>query len=153
MVVAAITAEGFGVLNVYGLCGYRCSWQDHIDFPLANLLIISGEFEEMYEKNPHSTDFSREIGILQRHITGDEEELKRLLRERLKSIAKGTSKFVSHEEVMSEMEALLRDSEGGSTSPCAYSHEQMEESLREAETDFQKGRFESHSSICKRYGV
>lgn len=61
----------------------------------------------------------------------DEEELKRLLRERLKSIAEGTAKFISHEEVVREMEALLR----------------------EAESDFQNGRFESHSSICKRYGV
>ena len=61
----------------------------------------------------------------------DEEELKRLLRDRLKSIAEGTAKFISHEEVMREMEALLR----------------------EAENDFQNGRFESHFSICKRYGV
>ena len=37
--------------------------------------------------------------------------------------------------------------------PCVYSHEQMEESLRDAEADYQEGRFMSHSSICERYGV
>ena len=34
----------------------------------------------------------------------DEEELKRLLRDRLRSIAEGTAKFISHEEVMREMD-------------------------------------------------
>lgn len=37
--------------------------------------------------------------------------------------------------------------------PCAYTHEQMEASLLEAEDDYQNGRFVSHSSICERYGV
>ena len=36
---------------------------------------------------------------------------------------------------------------------CAYTHEQMEVSLLEAEDDYQNGRFVSHSSICERYGV
>lgn len=37
--------------------------------------------------------------------------------------------------------------------PCVYTHEQMEASLREAEADYQIGRYVSHSSICERYGV
>lgn len=37
--------------------------------------------------------------------------------------------------------------------PCAYSHEQMEASLLEAENDFQNGQYVSHASICERYGV
>lgn len=41
----------------------------------------------------------------------------------------------------------------GSSLPCAYTHEQMEVSLQAAETDFQNGNFESHLSICERYGV
>jgi hypothetical protein len=36
---------------------------------------------------------------------------------------------------------------------CVYSHEQMEESLQEAEMDYQEGRYLSHSSICERYGL
>ena len=56
---------------------------------------------------------------------------------------------VESEELLAEVIGLLC----GSSLPCAYSHEQMEESLREAENDFQNGRFVSHSSICERYGV
>ena len=53
------------------------------------------------------------------------------------------------EELLAEVIGLL----GGSQLPCSYSHEQMEEALREAEADFQNGHFESHSSICEHYGV
>ena len=56
---------------------------------------------------------------------------------------------VESEELLAEVIGLLC----GSSLPCAYSHEQMEASLREAENDFQNGRFVSHSSICERYGV
>jgi len=35
----------------------------------------------------------------------------------------------------------------------AYSHEQMQTSLIEAEKDYQNGRYVSHASICERYGV
>ena len=41
----------------------------------------------------------------------------------------------------------------GSSLPCAYSHKQMETSLRQAEADFQNGDYVSHSSIKVRYGV
>ena len=60
-----------------------------------------------------------------------EKEVKQMLEERMRSIVEGSSKLVPHKEVMREMEALLRESEN----------------------DFQEGRFESHSSICKRFGV
>ena len=53
------------------------------------------------------------------------------------------------EELLAEVIGLL----SGSSLPCAYSHEQMEASLQEAETDFQNGSFVSHSSICDRYDI
>lgn len=53
------------------------------------------------------------------------------------------------EELLAEAVAIL----SGMPLPCAYTHEQMESSLRESEADYQNGRFVSHSSICERYGV
>lgn len=53
------------------------------------------------------------------------------------------------EELLAEVIGLL----SGSSLPCAYSHEQMEASLQEAETDFQNGNFVSHSSICDLYDI
>ena len=53
------------------------------------------------------------------------------------------------EELLAEAVAIL----GGRPLPCAYTYEQMEMSLREAEADYQNGNFVSHSSICERYGV
>ena len=53
------------------------------------------------------------------------------------------------EELLAEVIAIL----SGSSLPCAYTHEQMEVSLQAAETDFRNGNYESHSSICERYGV
>ena len=53
------------------------------------------------------------------------------------------------EELLAEAVAIL----SGMLLPCAYTYEQMESSLREAEADYQEGRHVSHSSICERYGV
>ena len=53
------------------------------------------------------------------------------------------------EELLAEAVAIL----SGRPLPCAYTYEQMEMSLREAEADYQNGNFVSHSSICERYGV
>lgn len=53
------------------------------------------------------------------------------------------------EELLAEAVAIL----SGMSLPCAYSKEQMELSLHEAEADYQNGRYASHSSICERYGV
>ena len=53
------------------------------------------------------------------------------------------------EELLAEAVAIL----SGKPLPCAYTQEQMEMSLREAEADYQNERFVSHSSICDRYGV
>ena len=53
------------------------------------------------------------------------------------------------EELLAEAVAIL----SGRPLPCAYTHDQMETVLREAETDYQNGRFVSHSTICDRYGI
>ena len=53
------------------------------------------------------------------------------------------------EELLAETIAIL----SGKPLPCAYSYEQMEMSLKEAESDYQNGNMVSHSSICERYGV
>lgn len=53
------------------------------------------------------------------------------------------------EELLAEAVAIL----SGRPLPCAYTHDQMETVLREAETDYQSGCFVSHSSICERYGI
>ena len=53
------------------------------------------------------------------------------------------------EELLAEAMAIL----SGMPLPCAYTHEQMESVLREAEADYQNRRYVSHSSVCERYGV
>ena len=53
------------------------------------------------------------------------------------------------EDLLADVIAIL----SGVPQPCAYSHEQMEASLLEAEKDFQNGRYVNHTSICERYGV
>lgn len=68
-VVSAITTEGFRVLNAFGLYGYRRSWQNHEDFPLTSLLRIMGECKELWKGDSCCTDISKEIGVLQNHIS------------------------------------------------------------------------------------
>ena len=67
--VSAIVSEGFRVLNAFGLYGYQCSWQNHEDFPLTNLLRITGKCEEIWKGDSCCTDISKEIEILQQFIT------------------------------------------------------------------------------------
>ena len=47
----------------------------------------------------------------------------------------------------------LKQQESQKHRPCVYSQEQMEEALREAEADYQEGRYVSHFSIRERYGL
>jgi len=53
------------------------------------------------------------------------------------------------EEILAEAVAIL----SGRPLPCTYTYEQMESALREAEADYQNGRFVSQSTICKRYDL
>ena len=43
--ISAIRDEGFRILNAFGLIGYQRSWQSNSDFPLVNLLRITGKFK------------------------------------------------------------------------------------------------------------
>lgn len=67
------------------------------------------------------------------------------LRQRVSSLVSQTES----EELLAEAVAIL----SGMPLPCAYTYEQMESSLREAEADYQERRHVSHTSICERYGV
>lgn len=66
--VSEIISEGFRVLNAFGLYGYRQSWQNHTDFPLTNLLRITGKCKEMWQGDSCCTDISKEIECLQEYI-------------------------------------------------------------------------------------
>ncbi len=63
--VTAIISEGFRVLNAFGLYGYQQSWQNHEDFPLTNLLRITGKCKEIWKGDSCCTDISKEIECLQ----------------------------------------------------------------------------------------
>ena len=70
----------------------------------------------------------------------------------LLALRQRASRIVSQtesEELLAEAVAIL----SGMPLPCAYTYEQMESSLREAEADYENGRHVTHSSICERYGV
>lgn len=67
------------------------------------------------------------------------------LRQRVSSLVSQTES----EELLAEAVAIL----SGMPLPCAYTYEQMESSLREAEADYQERCHVSHTSICERYGV
>ena len=64
--VNAIIAEGFRVLNAFGLYGYRRSWQNHTDFPLTNLLRLTGKCDEIWKG---CTDIAKEMAVLQEYIS------------------------------------------------------------------------------------
>ena len=41
----------------------------------------------------------------------------------------------------------------GKRRPCAYTREEMAESLHEAEADYKAGRYVSHEDLYKEYGL
>lgn len=67
--LSAVMEEGFRVLNAFGLCGYRTSWCNDTDFPLTNLLRITGKCEELRKGDSFTTDIVKEIEVLQNHIS------------------------------------------------------------------------------------
>lgn len=67
--VNAIIAEGFRVLNAFGLYGYRHSWLNYTDFPLTNLLRLTGKCDEIWKGDSCCTNISKEIGVLQEYIS------------------------------------------------------------------------------------
>lgn len=67
--VSAIQAEGFRILNAFGLYGYQCSWQDNSDFPLTNLLRLTGKFKQIWKGDSCTTSIQEEIDCLSNHIS------------------------------------------------------------------------------------
>lgn len=67
--VSAIRSEGFRVLNAFGLYGYRRSWQNHTDFPLTNLLRLTGKCDEIWKDDSCCTDIAKEIEVIQEYIS------------------------------------------------------------------------------------
>ena len=66
--VQAIVYEGYRVLNAFGLVGYRCSWQNEEDFPLTNLLRITGHDNETSNGDSFTTDITNEIKAIEKNI-------------------------------------------------------------------------------------
>lgn len=67
--VSEIASEGFRVLNAFGLYGYQQSWQNDEDFPLTDLLRITGKCEEIWKSDSCCTDISKEIDVLREYIS------------------------------------------------------------------------------------
>lgn len=67
--VSAVQAEGFRILNAFGLYGYRRSWLNGTEFPLANLLRLTGRSKELWKGDSCTTCLKEERDCLSSHIT------------------------------------------------------------------------------------
>lgn len=67
--VSAIRDEGFRILNAFGLIGYQRSWQSNSDFPLVNLLRITGKFKEIWKGDSCTTSLKEEIDCLSSNVS------------------------------------------------------------------------------------
>ena len=68
----AVISEGFRVLNAFGLFGYYSAWMDNTEFPLSQLLRLTGKLKLEWDDDFCSSNLSNEIQCLSSHI----EELK-----------------------------------------------------------------------------
>ncbi len=66
----AIVSEGFRVLNAFGLYGYYAAWSDQKEFPLSQLLRLSGKLKLEWEGDYCWTDLSKEMECLSAFIKG-----------------------------------------------------------------------------------
>lgn len=64
----AVVSEGFRVLNAFGLYGYRAAWMGHMDFPLSQLLLLTGKMNIKWNGNCCSTDLSKEVECLSSYV-------------------------------------------------------------------------------------
>ena len=67
--VSAIVSEGFRVLNAFGLYGYKCSWPDYTEFPLSNLLHITGRIQIKTIGDSYISDIVKEMECLQENLS------------------------------------------------------------------------------------
>lgn len=76
----SLVTESYRVLDAFGIYGYYRSWQDHVDFPLANLLRISCKIDELWKGDSCTSNISEEIECIRefvekRKVTTKEREL------------------------------------------------------------------------------
>ena len=64
----AVVAEGFRVLNAFGIYGYSASWMGQAVFPLGKLLRLTGKLELEWNEDFCWTDLSKEVECLSSHI-------------------------------------------------------------------------------------
>lgn len=67
--VSSVQSEGFRILNAFGLCGYRKSWQRDEDFPLTNLLRLTGKCKQLWKGDNCTSDLQEEIDCLAANIS------------------------------------------------------------------------------------
>ena len=60
----AIVSEGFRVLNALGLYGYYAAWSDNKEFPLSQLLRLTGRLKLKWNEDYCHTELSKEIECL-----------------------------------------------------------------------------------------
>lgn len=68
----AVVDEGFRVLNAFGLYGYYASWMGQTEFPLPQLLRLTGKLDLNWNGDYCSTDLSKEIECLSSYIKDPE---------------------------------------------------------------------------------
>lgn len=80
--VSSIVSEGFRVLKAFGLYGYRSAWADDTDFPVSQLLLISGLYKwENIDCCDCTSDVVEEAECLKRHTQNDSYDSERHLDE------------------------------------------------------------------------
>ena len=67
--VSSIQAEGLRILNAFGLCGYKKSWANDVDFPLTNLLIIIGKRNNLWMSDSCTSSIQKEIKCIEECVT------------------------------------------------------------------------------------
>lgn len=60
--------EGFHVLNAFGIYGYYASWMGQAEFPLQQLLRLTGKLKVDWDGDCCSTNLSKEIECLSSYI-------------------------------------------------------------------------------------
>lgn len=64
----SVVTESYRVLNAFGIYGYYRSWQDHVDFPLANLLRITGKIDELWKGDSCTSNISKEMECIREFV-------------------------------------------------------------------------------------
>lgn len=67
--ISVVTAEGYRVLNAFGLYGYYSSWQGDAEFPIAKLLRISGLNNKIKKGDSTCTSITEELEFIQNQLS------------------------------------------------------------------------------------